>query len=182
MAPTPQTNAPVRLLAYVLDVPAQRILDAASRDDLQGLADEVERWAFDVATVVDDVAQSFMLAREQGEWDAALRLVRRALQKEGGRTNAYLYRLAADCSFSLGDWPGALKYAQTAATLGRREVGSGLVRSLCQEGDAHLCLCDPIRAWDLYSEAASQAPNHPLPRYVKGGVKTYQRGGAKLYH
>ena len=47
-------------------------------------------------------------------------------------------------------------------------MGSGLVRSLCQEGDAHLCLCDPIRAWDLYSEAASQAPNHPLPRYYRG--------------
>ena len=68
----------------------------------------------------------------------------------------------------MGDWPSALKYAQEAAKLGRRDMWGGLVRSLCQEGDAHLCLCDPIRAWDLYSEAASQAPNHPLPRYYRG--------------
>ena len=162
------TNSPVKLVAWVLDVPAQRILDAANGQDLQGLADDVERWVFDVATVVDDVAQSNFLAREQGDWDAALRKVRKALQKGGGRTDTYLYRRAAECSFSLGDWPGALKYAQEAAKLGRRDMWGGLVRSLCQEGDAHLCLCDPIRAWDLYSEAASQAPNHPLPRYYRG--------------
>ena len=165
---TSPTNAPVRLLAYVLDVPAQRILDAANEKGLQGLAEDVERWAFDVANVVDDVAESFILAREQGEWDAALRRVRKALQKEGGHTNAYLCRLAADCSFSLGDWPSALKYSQQAARVSRREVGSGLVRSLCQEGDAYLCSCNPFRAWDLYSEAASQAPTHPLPRYYRG--------------
>ena len=162
------TNSPVKLVAWVLDVPAQRILDAAKGQDLQGLADDVERWVFDVATVVDDVAQSNFLAREQGEWDAALRRVRKALQKGAGRTDTYLYRRAAECSFSLGDWPSALKYAQQAAKLGRRDMWGGLVRSLCQEGDAHLCLCDPIRAWDLYSEAASQAPNHPLPRYYRG--------------
>ena len=92
---TSPTNAPVRLLAYVLDVPAQRILEAADGQDLESLADDVERWAFDVATVVDDVAESFKLAREQGEWDASLRMVRRALRKEGGRTNAYLHRLVA---------------------------------------------------------------------------------------
>ena len=165
---TSPTNAPVRLLAYVLDVPAQRILDAANGQDLPALADEVERWAFDVATVVDDVAQSYILAQGQGEWDAALTRVRKALQKEGGRTNAYLRRLAADCAFSLGDWPSALKYAQEAARLDRQELGSGLVRSLCQEGDAHLCLGDPLRAWDLYSEAASRAPSHPLPRSYRG--------------
>ena len=162
------TNAPVKLLAWVLDVPAQRIFDAAHDHDLQGLADDVERWAFDVATVVDDVAQSSFLTHEQGEWDAALRRVRKALQKEGSRSNSYLRRLAADCSFSLGDWPSALKYAQEAATLSRQELGSGLVRSLCQEGDAHLCLCDPVPAWDLYSEAASRAVTHPLPRYYRG--------------
>ena len=165
---TSPTNAPVKLVAYVLDVPAQRILDAHNAQDLQGLADDVERWAFDVASVVDDVDKSFRLAQRQGEWDAALRRVRKALQKEGARTNAYLYRIAAECSFSLGDWPSALKYAQKGATLSRRELGSGLVRSLCQEADAHLCLCNPVRAWDLYSEAGSQAPNHPLPRYYRG--------------
>ena len=79
-----------------------------------------------------------------------------------------LTALAADCSFALGDWPSALKYAQEAATLSKYELGSGLVRSLCQEGDAHLCMCDPVRAWDLYSEAASRAPTHPLPRYYRG--------------
>ena len=162
------TNSPVKLVAWVLDVPAQRILDAASKQDLPALADDVESWGFDVATVVDDVSQSSMLAHEQGEWDAALRRVRKALKKEGGRTNAYLRRIAAHCSFSLGDWPGALKYAREAVTLDRRELGSGLVRSLCQEGDAHLCLGDPVRAWDLYSEAASRAPTHPLPRYYRG--------------
>ena len=162
------TNSPVKLVAWVLDVTAQRILDAADRQDLQGLADDVERWVFEVSTVVDDVAQSNFLAREQGEWDSALRKVRKALRKEGGRTNTYLLRLAADCSFSLGDWPSALKYAQEAATLSRQELGSGLVRSLCQEADAHLCMCDPVRAWDLYSEAAAGAPNHPLPPYHRG--------------
>ena len=161
------TNAPVKLVTWVLDVPAQRILDASTGQDLQELADDVERWAFDVATIVDDVAQSEMLA-EQGDWDAVLRRIRKALQKEGGRTNAYLRRMAADCSFSLGDWPSALKYAQEAAKLDRLEMGSGLVRSICQEGDAHLCLCNPVAAWDLYTEAASQAPDHPLPRYYRG--------------
>jgi hypothetical protein len=165
---TSPTNAPVKLLAWVLDVPAHRILNAADGEGLQALADEVERWAFDVATVLDDVAQSSFLTHEQGEWDGALRRVRKALQKEGARTNSYLRRVAAECSFSLGDWPGALKYAKEAVNLSRQELGSGLVRSLCQEGDAHLCLCDPIRAWDLYSEAASQGPAHPLPRYYRG--------------
>jgi tetratricopeptide (TPR) repeat protein len=162
------TNSPVKLVVYVLDVPAQRILDAAGNQDLPALADDVESWGFDVATVVDDVSQSYILAHEQGEWDAALRRVRKALRKEGGRTNAYLRRIAAHCSFSLGDWPSALKYAREAVTLDRRELGSGLVRSLCQEGDAYLCLGDPVRAWDLYSEAAAQAPTHPLPRSYRG--------------
>lgn len=162
------TNSPVKLVAWVLDVPAQHISDAAKSQDLQRLADDVERWALDVATVVDDVAQSYFLTYEQGEWDAALRRVRKALQKKGAHRNSYLRRLAVDCCFSLGDWPSALKYAREAATLSRRELGSGLVRSLCQEGDAHLCLCDPVRAWDLYSEAASQSPNHPLPHYYRG--------------
>ena len=162
------TNSPVKLAVYVLDVPAQRILDAAGKQALPALADDVESWGFDVATVVDDVSQSYILAHEQGEWDAALRRVRKALQKEGGRTNAYLRRIAADCSFSLGDWDGALRYAREAVTMDRRELGSGLVRSLCLEGDAHLCLGDPVRAWDLYSEAASRAPTHPLPRCYRG--------------
>jgi hypothetical protein len=165
---TSPTNAPVKLVAWVLDVPGQRILDAAEDRDLPGLADDVEGWAFDVATVVDDVAQSVALAHENGEWDAALRRVRRALRKESGRKNGYLYRLAAECSFSLGDWPSALRYAQEGAALSREELGSGLVRSRCQEADAQLCLCEPIRAWDLYSAAASEAPSHPLPRYYRG--------------
>ena len=162
------TNSPVKLVAWVLDVPAQRLMDAHNDHDFPGLADDVERWAFDVATVVDDVAQSFFLAHEQGEWDAALRKIRKALQKEGARENSYLRRLAADCSFSLGDWPSALKYAHEAATLSRQELGSGLVRSLCQEADARLLMGDPVRAWDLYLEAGSQARSHPLPRYYRG--------------
>ena len=126
---TTPTNSPVKLMAWVLDVPAQRILDAADHQDVPGLADQIESWAFDVASLVDDVAQSSFLAHEQGEWDAALRRIRKALQKEGARNNSYLRRLAADCSFALGDWPRALKYAQEASTLSRYELGSGLVRS-----------------------------------------------------
>ena len=162
------TKAPVKLVAWVLDVPAQSISDAAKIQNLQGLADDIERWAFDVATVVDDVAESDILAHERGEWDLALRRVRKALQKKGARSNSYLRRLAAECSFSLGDWPSALKYTQEAVALSQQELGSGLVRSLCQEADAHLCLCSPVRAWDLYSEAASRAASHPLPRYYRG--------------
>ena len=162
------SNAPVKLLAYVLDLPAHRILEASNDSELGHLADEVERWAYEVTTVLDDVNESYVLARSEGEWDAALRRVRRALQKKGGRSNSYLYRVAADCSFSLGDWPSALRYAQEAATISRRELGSGLVRSLCQEGDAHLCLGDPIHAWDLYTEAATEEPTHPLPAYYRG--------------
>ena len=169
----------MKLVAWVLDVPAHRILDAANANDLHGLADDIERWALDVATVVDDVAQSELLAHKQGEWDAALRRVRKALQKEGGRKNGYLYRLAAYCSFSLGDWPGALRYAQEGVALSRQELGSGFVRAMCQEGDAHLCLGGPARAWDLYSEAASRAPNHPLPTYYRGQALMLM---AKLLH
>ena len=173
------TNSPVKLVAWVLDVPAQRISDAAKGQDLQALAHDVESWAFDVATVVDDVAQSYFLAHENGEWDAALRRVRKALQKEGGRRNGYLLRLAADCSFSLGDWPSALRYAQQGVALSRPELGSGFVRSMCQEADAHLCMCDPVRAWDLYSAAAAEAPTHPLPRYYRGQALMLT---AKLLH
>ena len=162
------TNAPVKLVAWVLDVPGYRILDADEKQNLEGLAADVEMWASDVATVVEDVAQSEVLAGGQGDWDAALRRVRKALRKDGGRKNGYLYRYAVDCSFSLGDWHGALRYAQAAAGLSREEVGSGFVRSMCQEADAHLYLGDPIKAWDIYSQAASQAPKHPLPRYYRG--------------
>ena len=165
---TTPTNSPVKLVAWVLDVPAQRILDAADQQDIPGLADHVESWAFDAATLVDDVTQSSFLAHERGEWDAALRRIRKALQKEGASSNSYLRRLAADCSFALGDWPSALKYAQEAAAISKYDLGSGLVKSLCQEGDAYLCVCQPVRAWDLYSEAAIRAPTHPLPRYYRG--------------
>ncbi|MDA1349235.1 MAG: tetratricopeptide repeat protein, partial [Chloroflexi bacterium] len=165
---TEPTNAPVKLVAWVLDVPGDRILDADTERDLQGLADDVEEWASEVATVVDDVAQSEVLAREKGEWDAALRRVRRALRKEGGRKNGYLYRLAVDCSFSLGEWQDALKYAREAAALSREEMGSGFVRSTCQLGDAYLCTGDPVRALDIYCRAVIEAPRHPLPRYYRG--------------
>lgn len=165
------TNAPVKFLAWVLDVPAQRIMDAAQTDNMQDLADDVERWAFDVASVVEEVALSTYLY-EEGEWDAALRGVRKALQKKGGRKNGYLYRLAAECSFSVGDWPSALKYAQDGVALRTEELGSGFVRSRCQEADAHFCLGDPVRAWDLYSAAAAGAPTHPLPRYYRGQALT----------
>ena len=37
-----------------------------------------------------------------------------------------------------------------------------------READAHLCLGDAIRAWDLYLEAASTAPTHPLPKFYRG--------------
>jgi len=165
---TSPTNSPVKLVSWVLDVPAERILEAARRHKLPGLAGEIESWAFDVATLVDDLAQSSVLAHEEGEWDRALKKIRQALQKRGARNNSYLRRLAVDCSLALADWPGALKYAQEAVALSGRELGSGLVRSLCMEADAHLCLCNPVRAWDLYSEAALKAPSHPLPRYYRG--------------
>jgi hypothetical protein len=165
---TVPTNSPVKFVAWVLDVPAQRIQNSAAADGLADLASEVEQWALDVAKVVDDVAQSHYLAHREGQWDAALRRVRRGLRKESGKKNGYLYRLAAECSFSLGDWPGALKYARSGVMLSAGELGSGLVRSQCQEADAHICLRDPIKAWDLYSEAANTSPSHPLPRYYRG--------------
>ena len=118
--------------------------------------------------MIEDVAQSSMLAHEAADWDAALRRVRKALQKEGARSNSYLRRLAAECSFSLGDWPTALRYAQEAATLAREEMGGGLTRSLCLEADARLCLCDPLKAWDLYTAAGAAPSSHPLPRYYRG--------------
>jgi tetratricopeptide (TPR) repeat protein len=165
---TSPSNSPVKIVAWVLDVPAQRIQEAAGEKKLPVLADEIEDWAFKVATVVDDLAQSFVLAHEEGEWDLALKRIRQALQKPGARNNSYIRRMAADCSLALGDWPGALKYAQEAVALSGRELGSGLVRSLCMEADAHLCLGNPVHAWDLYSEAAAKSPSHPLPRYYRG--------------
>ena len=164
---TVPANSPVRLLAWVLDVPAHRIVQAARGDDLQRLTDDIEQWAFDVAAIVDDVAGSATLVH-RGEWDAALRRVRHALKKGGGSENGYLHRIAAECSFSLGDWPSALKYAREAVRLSQREQGSGLVRSMCHQADAHLLLCDPVKAWDLFSRAAEIADNHPLPRYYRG--------------
>ena len=160
-------NAPVRFVAWVLDVPAERVVDAADNGDIQELADDVESWAHDVASVVEDVAQSTFLY-EQGEWDDALKSVRRTLLTEGGRNNGYLYRLAADCCFSIGDWPTALKYAQAGVELRRAEQGSGSARSLCQAADAHLCLGDPVAAWDRYTTATEESPSHPLPRYYRG--------------
>lgn len=162
------TNSSVKLVAWVLDVPAKHILDGATDDNLSGLADNVERWAHDVAAVVDDVNQSYLLALDKGEWDAALRTVRKALRKKGAETNSYLRRLAADCSLSLGDWPSAVKYAEEASALTRGEFGSGSVRPLCQEADALLCMGDPTRAWDLCTEGINRDPSHPLPPYHRG--------------
>ena len=162
------TNSPVKLVAWVLDVPAQKIWDAAEKHELASLAEEVERWAFDVSTVVDDVVESSRLAHGLGEWDAALRRIRRALRTDGGKKNGYLYRLAAECSFSLGEWPSALRYAQEGVKISRDELGSGFARSMCQEADGHLFLGDPVRAWDLYTSAAENDPDHPLPRYYRG--------------
>ena len=162
------TNAPVKFVAWVLDVPAERIASAAEAQGLETLADQVQHWAVEVAAVVDDVAQSHDLAYEQGAWDAALRRVRRGIQKDAGRANGYLYRRAVDCCFALGDWPSALKYAQEAASVSRQEMGSGLVRSLCQEADAYLCLGDPVRAWAQSCEAVGLSSVHPLPRYYRG--------------
>lgn len=162
------TNSAVKLVAWVLDVPANHILDGSKDGNLSGLADNVERWAHDVATVVDDVNQSFSLALDKGEWDAALRTVRRALRKKGAETNSYLRRLAADCSLALGDWPSALKYAREASALTGGDLGGGSIRPLCQEADALLCVGDPTRAWDLCTEAINRAPSHPLPPYHRG--------------
>jgi hypothetical protein len=161
------TNSPVRLVSWVLDVPVQRLIDAAEKDKLVELADRIESWAFNVATLVDDLAQSSSL-RDQGEWEASLKKIRGALQKPTGRSNSYLYRLAADCTLALGDWPSALKYALESINLSSQELGSGLVRSLCLAGDAYLCLANPVGAWDLYSEAAMKSPSHPLPPYYRG--------------
>ena len=162
------TNSPMRLVAWVLDVPAQRIWDAAEKDELTKPANELEQWALDVSSVVDYVAQSSTQAHEHGEWDAALRCIRRALWTEGGKKNGYLYRLAANCSFSLGDWPSALRYAPEGVKISRDELGSGFVRSMCQEADGYLYLGDPVRAWDLYTAAAKSSPGHPLSRYYRG--------------
>ena len=73
-----------------------------------------------------------------------------------------------NCSFSLGDWPSALRYALEGVKISRDEMGSGFVRSLCQEADGYLYLGDPVRAWDLYTAAAKASPGHPLPRYYRG--------------
>jgi hypothetical protein len=165
---TTPSNSPVKLVAWVLDVPAERILQAANLQQLAKLADEIENWAFDVATLVDDLSQTSDLAHEKGDWEAALKRIRRSLQKPGAQKNSYLRRLGADCSLALGDWPGALKYASEAVSLSGNELGSGLVRSKCLKADAHLCLCQPLKAWELYSEVVSASPTHPLPRYYRG--------------
>lgn len=162
------SNSSVKLVAWVLDVSASRILEGATSEKLRDLADDVESWAHDVATVVDDVNQSYLLALDKGEWDLALRTVRKALRKKGAENNSYLRRLAADCSMSLGDWPSALKYAREASALMRSDLGGGSVRPLCQEADAYLCMGNPTKAWDLCTEAISLAPDHPLPRYHRG--------------
>jgi hypothetical protein len=162
------SNSPVKLVAWVLDVTAQRILAAVREEKLDDLAAEIENWAFEVATLVDDLAQSTVLAHDQGEWHAALKIIRQALQKGGSHNNSFLRRLAADCSLALADWPSALKYAQQAVALSGRELGSGFVRSLCLEGDSYLCLGEPARAWETYNKAVSSFPNHPLPRYYRG--------------
>ncbi len=128
----------------------------------------MERWAYDVATVVEDVAQGRNHAYERGEWEEALRKIRKALTKEGARANSYLRRLAAECAFSLGAWPSALKYAREAVTLGAREPGGGFVRALCLQGDAHLCMGEPMKAWDLYERAAAVGSGHPLPSFYFG--------------
>ena len=60
------TNSPMRRVAWVLDVPAQRIWDAAEKDELTKLANDVEQWALDVSSVVDYVAQSSTQAHEHG--------------------------------------------------------------------------------------------------------------------
>ncbi|MDP6668160.1 MAG: hypothetical protein QF357_12330, partial [Dehalococcoidia bacterium] len=130
---TNPSNSPVKLVAWALDLPAYRFHRVNGEQAQQTLADDVEDWARDVATIVDDIAQSEILARRDGNWDQALRRIRRAIGREGGRRNGYLYRMAAECSFSIGDWPGALKYSQTAVELNERELGSGSVRSICLE-------------------------------------------------
>ena len=162
------SNSPVKFVAWVLDVPLDRIAVAAADRELEALAEQLQRWALDVGDVVDDVAQSEILAQKQGEWDAALRRVRRGLDTDAGRGNGYLYRRAVDCCFALGDWPSALKYSQEATRVSRQEMGSGLVRSLCQQADAYLCLGDPLRAWAQYCEAVDLSSTHPLPRYYRG--------------
>jgi hypothetical protein len=164
---TMPSNAPVRLLAWVVDVPGHRIVQAAKDETQQDLADAIERWAFDITAVIDDVASSSFLVND-GEWDAALRRTRRALLKPGGKKNGYLHRLSATCSFALGDWPNAMQHARKAVSLSKENLGSGLVRSMCQQADAHLFLVDPVRAFDLYTEAESAAVSHPLPRYYRG--------------
>ena len=165
---TTPDNAPVKLVAWVLDLPAHRIADAAESGTLPALAEDVERWAFDVTSVVEDVAQSFTLALEQGEWESALRRIRRTLRKKEGSRNAYLHRRAAECAFAMADWPSALRYAQRSSVLSEEELGSGRVRSLCKVADAYLCMGDPQSAWDSYTEAVVSAPVHPLPRYYRG--------------
>ena len=164
---TTPRNSPVRLLGWVLDVPAQRIREAAENREIQGLADDIERWALDASTVIDEVAQS-RLASDRGQWEASLQQIRKAIKKPAGSKNGYLHRLGADCSFSLGDWPGALRFAERAVRLSRDELGSGLVRSMCQEAEARLLLGELPEAWSRYGWALGDAPTHPMPRYYRG--------------
>jgi len=59
-------------LSLVLDVPAQRYFDSGQSRKISNLGDEIETWAYDVATLVDDLALSSVL-RDEGKWDDALR-------------------------------------------------------------------------------------------------------------
>ena len=68
----------------------------------------------------------------------------------------------------MGDWPSALRYALEGVKISRDELGSGFVRSMCQEADGYLYLGDPVRAWDLYTAAAKASPGHLLPWYYRG--------------
>lgn len=161
-------NSPVRLLAWVLDVPAARVVAAETDAQLEDLRDEITRWASEGASALHEVVGSSMLAHDEGDWEGALRLVRRALRHEGGRGNTYLQRIGAECSFALGDWPSALEFAERAVELSEQDPLSGWTRSLCLLGDAHLLLLQPERAWARYDEATERAPTHPLPRYYRG--------------
>ena len=162
------SNSPVKLVAWIVDIPAHNLVDAAAGAGLDVMAEQIQRWAVEVSSVVDDIAQSFVLALGQGDWSAALKRLRRGIRKAEGQRDTYLHRRAADCCFALGDWPSALRYAQEAGRAGANEMGSGRVRSLCQEADANLCLGRPLAAWDCYAAAIEASPSHPLPTYYRG--------------
>ena len=57
---------------------------------------------------------------------------------------------------------------RTALPLGSTECNLGTRPTTARDKPEPLFLGDPVRAWDLYTSAAENDPDHPLPRYYRG--------------